>query len=53
MMGHDVSKTSKELENYMQDLINDMMEILNKTSSEEKTIIQKKINTLVAKIQDV
>ena len=53
MMGHDVSKTSKELENYMQDLINDMMEILNKTSSEEKTIIQKKINTLVAKIQNV
>lgn len=51
--GQDRSKTIKELENYMQDLTSDMMELLDKASPEEKAIVQKKINTLAAKIQNV
>ena len=51
--GQERSKTIKELENYMQDLTSDMMELLDKASPEEKTIVQKKINTLAAKIQNV
>ena len=51
--GQERSKTIKELENYMQDLTSDMMELLDKASPEEKAIVQKKINTLAAKIQNV
>ena len=43
----------KELEVYMQDLTSDMMELLEKASPEEKAIVQKKINTLASKIQNV
>ena len=51
--GQDKTKSIKELETYMQDLTSDMMELLDKASPEEKTIVQKKMNTLVAKIQNV
>ena len=51
--GQDKMKSMKELETYMQDLTSDMMELLDKASPEEKTIIQKKMNTLAAKIQNV
>ena len=51
--GQDKSKTIKELESYMQDLTSDMMEMLDKATPEEKTMVQKKINTLAAKIQNV
>jgi len=37
----------------MQDLTSDMMELLDKASPEEKTVIQKKMNTLATKIQNV
>ena len=40
----------KELETYMQELTQDMMEIIEKASPEEKSIIQKKVNTLATKI---
>ena len=50
---NDPSKSMKELESYMQDLTADMMELLDKASAEEKAIIQKKVNTLAAKIQNV
>ena len=51
--GQDSSKTIKELESYMQDLTSDMMDLLGKASPEEKAIVQKKMNTLAAKIQNV
>lgn len=51
--GMDTSKSIKELEGYMQDLTSDMLELLEKASPEEKTMVQKKINTLAAKIQNV
>ena len=49
----DSSKSMKELEIYMQDLTSDMMELLEKASPEEKAIVQKKINTLASKVQNV
>lgn len=49
----DSSKTMKELETYMQELTQDMMEMIEKASPEEKAIIQKKVNTLAAKVQNV
>lgn len=51
--GQDKAKSIKELENYMQDLTSDMMEMLEHASPEEKSIVQKKINTLAAKVQNV
>ena len=51
--GQDSAKAIKELENYMQDLTSDMMEMINKASPEEKVMLQKKMNTLAAKIQNV
>ena len=51
--GQDRAKSLKDLESYMQDLTSDMMELLDKASPEEKTIVQKKMNTLAAKIQNV
>ena len=51
--GMDSSKSMKELENYLQDLTSDMMEMLDNASPEEKSMVQKKINTLLAKIQNV
>ena len=51
--GMDTSKSIKELEGYMQDLTSDMLELLEKASPEEKAMVQKKINTLAAKVQNV
>lgn len=51
--GQDKSKTIKELEGYMQDLTSDMIEMLDKATPEEKSVVQKKINTLAAKVQNV
>ena len=51
--GADMSKSMKELESYMQDLTADMMDLLDKASPEEKSIVQKKVNTLASKIQNV
>ena len=51
--GMDTSKSMKELENYMQELTSDIMEMLDKASPEEKIIVQKKMNTLAAKVQNV
>lgn len=49
----DATKAMKDLESYMQDLTADMMELLDKASPEEKAMVQKKVNTLAAKIQNV
>lgn len=51
--GQDASKAMKELESYMQDLTSDMMELLDKASPEEKAMLQKKVNTLATKVQNV
>ena len=51
--GQEMSKSIKELESYMQDLTADMMELLDKASPEEKAMVQKKINTLASKVQNV
>ena len=52
-MHHDNAKTMKELESYMQELTSDMMEMIDKASPEEKAMLQKKINMLANKIQNV
>lgn len=52
-IGHDKTKTIKELENYMQDLTSDVIEMLDSATPEEKTVVQKKMNTLAAKVQNV
>ena len=52
-MGQEITKSMKELESYMQDLTSDMIELLNHTSPEEKAMLQKKINTLAAKVQNM
>lgn len=53
MSGSDSTKSMKELESYLQDLTSDMMDLLEKASPEEKAMVQKKVNTLAAKIQNV
>ena len=52
-MHHDQAKTMKELETYLQELTQDMMEVLERATPDEKAIIQKKINTLATKVQNV
>ena len=52
MAGQDKAITIKELEEYMQELTSDMIELLDKASPEEKIMIQRKMNTLVAKVQN-
>lgn len=49
----DSSKAMKDLESYMQDLTSDMIEMLDKATPEERAVVQKKINILAAKIQNV
>ena len=52
-MHHDTGKTMQELEKYMQELTSDMMELIEKASPEEKTLLQKKVNVLANKLQNV
>lgn len=49
----DPAKAMKELEGYMQDLTSDMLELVEKASPEEKAVLQKKVNLLASKIQNV
>ena len=49
-MKHGKEAQMKELENYMQELTEDMTEMIKGASPEEKTLLQKKITTLAAKI---
>lgn len=49
----DSSKAMKDLESYMQDLTSDMMEMLEKATPDEKAMVQRKINTLASKLQNV
>ena len=47
------NKVTKDLENYMTDLTSDMLEILDKATPEEKMIMQRKVDALLAQIQHV
>lgn len=49
----DMTKKIQDLENYMKDLSTDIVEMLVDASPEEKAVVQKKMNTLVTKIQNV
>ena len=53
MTGQDPSKAMTELDEYIQDLTTDMIEMLSKSSLEEKSMVQKKINMLATKIQNI
>lgn len=52
-MNKDTQKKIKDLENYMQDLTSDMVEMITGASDEEKQILQKKVNSLALKLQNV
>lgn len=47
---HDQAKRMKELEDYMKELGEDIMEMIEDATPEEKAILQKKISTLATKI---
>ena len=49
----DAAKSIKELEIYVQELTSDLMEMLEKASPDEKVMLQKKLNALAAKVQNV
>ena len=47
------SKKIQELESYLQELTTDIMDMIADASPEEKSILQKKMNTLATKLQNV
>lgn len=49
----DSSKKIQELENYMKELTSDITEMISDASPEEKAVLQKKMNILATKIQNV
>lgn len=49
----DSAKKIQELESYMKELTNDMMEMIADASPEEKAVVQKKVSTLATKLQNV
>lgn len=49
-MHHDKATQLRELEKYMQELTTDMVEMISDASTEEKQYLEKKMNTLAAKI---
>lgn len=48
---HDSQKQMKELENYMHELTNDIMEMIEDATSEEKQLLRQKLSTLSTKIK--
>lgn len=49
----DTTKKIQDLENYMKELSSDIVEMISDASPEEKAVVQKKMNTLVTKLQNV
>lgn len=49
-MHHDKTKQMKELEKYMQELTDDILEMIEESSPEEKQYLSSKISTLATKI---
>lgn len=50
---HNDDQAIADLENYMKDLTQDIMEMLNSASPDEKALLQKKVNVLATKLQNV
>ena len=50
-MNHDSAKTMSDLEKYIHELSNDVMEMIEKATPEEKQILRQKIATLATKIK--
>lgn len=50
---HQDDRAMNDLENYMRDLNQDIMEMINQASPEEKEILKKKMNVLATKLQNV
>lgn len=50
-MHHDKSKKMKELEKYMRELSDDIVEMIEDASPEEKQILQQKLDALISKIK--
>lgn len=50
---HNDDQAIADLENYMKDLTQDIMEMLNSASPDEKALLQKKVNILATKLQNV
>lgn len=48
--GEDKNKTNQELENYMNDLSNDMSDLIKHMDASEKTLLKQKLATLASKI---
>lgn len=48
---HDQAKIMKELEDYMHELTNDIMEMIEEATPEEKQLLRQKITTLATKIK--
>lgn len=48
---HEQSKQMKELENYVHELSNDIMEMIEDSTPEEKQLLRQKITTLATKIK--
>ena len=50
-MGQDNAKNMQDLENYMHELSNDIMEMIGQASAEEKQMLRQKITALATKIK--
>ena len=48
--GSDDQKSMKDLEHYMKDLADDMSEMINKSTPEEKQVLSNKLSQLAAKV---
>lgn len=48
---HDKSKQMQELEKYMKELTDDVLEMINGASPEEKQMLSQKLSTLATKVQ--
>ena len=52
-MNHDQPKKIQELDDYMKELTSDITEMIAGASPEEKSLLQRKMNTLMTKISNV
>ena len=52
-MSADTTQKIQNLEEYMRELTSDIMEMIQDASPEEKAVLQKKMNVLASKMQNV
>ena len=48
---HDKSKQMQELDKYMKELTDDILEMINDATPEEKQMLSQKLRTLASKVQ--